>query len=60
MKSRARDNNINSIIVTVDLIGVNGPVKLNQTTYNKTLDKPITVHYTYLNVSFNTTSTLLS
>lgn len=36
--------------MTVDLIGIDGSIKLNKSTFNATFNKPITLKYTYLEV----------
>ncbi len=49
--SRPKDNNINSIILTTEIIGVNGPLKLNEFNFNNTFNKPINLFFTYFNVN---------
>lgn len=34
--------------MTVDLIGLDGHIQLNRSTYNATFNKPITLKYSYL------------
>ena len=48
--SRPKDNNVNSIVLTVDLIGQDGHIKLDKTNFNRTLSKPISLYFNYLNV----------
>lgn len=50
--SRAKDNNINSMVITVELVSHDGIVKLDKSNYNSTFDKPIALVYDYLNVSY--------
>jgi hypothetical protein len=51
--SRPKDNNVNSIIVTVNLFGPNGPVSMDKSHLNRILSKPIGIYFNYLNVIFN-------
>lgn len=50
-KSRAKDNNLNSKLITVELLSKDGFIQLDKYNYNTTFDKPITVIYDYLSVS---------
>ena len=39
--SRVKDNNLNSIVLTVNLINIDGHIVLNEKSFNKSFKKPI-------------------
>jgi hypothetical protein len=50
--SRVKDNNLNSIVLTVNLINIDGHIDLNEKSFNKSFKKPITLVFNFLEVIF--------
>jgi hypothetical protein len=48
--SRPKDNNINSILITVNLIIDQRLITLNETVFNRTFEKPILIDFNFTNV----------